>query len=128
MVFNQHAATGDDVPRFGVEQANARYVTLERCFAKIKDGLRRVGDGKQPSRGLVDADIGGLSREDHGNEQFEWRGVDELGGGPGVVLAKTREELDDVFALHATEPTCRLPIGRHVWPCHGQWLPARRCG
>jgi hypothetical protein len=61
MVFNQHAATGDDVPRFGVEQANARYVTLERCFAKIKDGLRRVGDGKQLARGLVDADIGGLA-------------------------------------------------------------------
>lgn len=100
MFLDQDLAAGDDVSRLGVEQADGGDMALETFFAEIEDSLRGIGDREQATSGLVDADIGGLGREDHGNEQFEWRGVDELGGGPGVVIAKAREKLDDVFALH----------------------------
>ena len=49
-------------------------------FAQRQHLLRRAGQRKQPPGGLVDADIGGLGRQQHRGQQLEDRGVFQLAG------------------------------------------------
>ena len=57
---------------------------------------RRGRDREQPSRGLVDADVGGLRRQQHGGQQFEHAGVLQFRDRLRVGLAQRREEGLDI--------------------------------
>ncbi len=69
--------------------------------------LRRVGDRKQAPRRLVDADIGGLRRQQHRGQQLEHAGVFELGRRLRIGRAQRREERFDGRDLH--DPDCARP-------------------
>ena len=60
----------DDVLRLGIEQADALDVLLERVLAE-RDHLRgRLDLLEQRARRLVDAGVGRLRRQHHGDEQL----------------------------------------------------------
>ena len=55
-----------------------RMRSVDAGFAQSEHRLRRRRQREQPPRGLVDADIGGLRRQQHGREQFEHAAVLEF--------------------------------------------------
>ena len=64
----------DDVLRLVAPQPDGADVVADRRLAERQHLLRRVGHGKQRPRRLVDAGIGRLRRQHHGDQQRE--GVD----------------------------------------------------
>ena len=65
VLFEQLPAHGDHVRGFGIEQSDGGDVRLQTFDVQRGDRLRRIRDRKQPAHRLVDADIGGLRRQDH---------------------------------------------------------------
>ncbi len=100
VLLDEDAAGGDQVRGLRVVQADGVDVALQPGFAECQDPRRRVRHREQFPRRLVDADVGGLRREQHGGEQLEGRGVFELGGRMRVQLAQAAEELDAVGGFH----------------------------
>jgi hypothetical protein len=80
VLVHQDLAGGDDVLGLVVVQADGRDIGLQLVHAEVEDGLRRVRHRVQPARGLVDADVGRLGRQQHRDQQFEGRAVFEFGG------------------------------------------------
>ena len=89
-----------------------RDVALESVLAEREDRRRRIGDGEQPARGLVDADVGRLRGQDHRDQQFEWRGVDQFGRRLRVELRKPGEQFADFVRsqVRAAAPRLRLSL------------------
>jgi hypothetical protein len=84
MLVEQHLAGGEDVLRLGLEQADAADVRGEAVLAQGEHLLRRIGHGKQGGGGQVDALVGGLRRQHHGNQQLERSDVVEFRGRRGI--------------------------------------------
>lgn len=82
----QDMAGLDDVFGFRIVQADGFDVLLQPLCAHPDKLFRRIGHPEQVFRGLVDADIRGLRRQDHGNQQLEGAGIAEFRGGRRVVL------------------------------------------
>ncbi len=99
-LLDEDAAGLDDVLRLVVEQADGLDVLLQPLFAQFEDGLGRVGHGEEPFGGFVHAHVGGLRREDDGDEQFEGRAVLQLGGGVGVGVPQPFEDLAALLRIH----------------------------
>jgi hypothetical protein len=89
--LDQDLAGGDDVPGLGVVQADGLDIAHQLVQAEVEDLLRRIRDRVQLARGLVDADVGGLRRQQHGDQQFKWRGVFEFGFGLGLAARQARK-------------------------------------
>src|SRR5690625_375316 len=125
VVFDQDAAGGDDVFGLVVVQADGVDVALESVFAQVEDGPGGAGHREQLARGLVDADVGCLRGQGHGDQQLERRGVFQLGGRARIELAQAREHVDDVGFFHrAFLSVC----ARRAWRGRVRWRPVRRCG
>ncbi len=88
---DQHPAGGDQVPGLAFVEADRLDVIGQPVLAQGMDGLRRMGDRKQPAGGEVDALVGGLRRQHHRHQQFERRAVFELGGGVGIGRTQAAE-------------------------------------
>ncbi|MNR29644.1 hypothetical protein D3C85_1470430 [compost metagenome] len=71
VTLDQQAAGFDHVFRFAVVQADGLDVLRQPLYTQGMDRCRGIGDREQPGCGFVDADIGRLRRENHGNQQFE---------------------------------------------------------
>ncbi|MCY1401906.1 hypothetical protein D9M71_170330 [compost metagenome] len=71
MALDQQAAGFDHVFRFAVVQADGLDVLRQSLDTQGMDRCRGIGDREQFGGGLVDADVGRLRRENHGNQQFE---------------------------------------------------------
>src|SRR3569623_664084 len=80
VLFQQHAAGGDNIFCLGVVEIDGLDVILEPCLAQLQQRRRRIGDLKQFFGGLVHALVGGLRRQDHRDQQLKGRAVTELGG------------------------------------------------
>ena len=107
IVFVEQDATGlDYVFGLTVEETDGAYVLLQALDAMVVDCLWCVGNRVELTRGLVDPDIGGLGRQNHGDEQFEWRVVFELSRRLGIGVAQGREDGSSFLAIHG-------------WPCDG---------
>ncbi len=62
VLVEQDLAGCQQMPGLAVVQADGPDLLLQAFEAEVQHLLRRVGDGEQSARGLVDADIGGLGR------------------------------------------------------------------
>jgi len=100
VLLDQDAAGLDDVLRLASVQADGLDVLRKPLDAQRVDRLRRVGDRVELGRGLVDADIGGLRRKDHCDQQLEGRAVGQLGLGLGVVLVEATKDFPAFFSIH----------------------------
>ncbi len=69
-----------------------------RLFAEINHFLRRIGDGKQRARRLVDAGVSRLRGQHHCDQQCVGVEMFELSLGLGIGLAK-REKASWTWAL-----------------------------
>jgi hypothetical protein len=101
VLLDQDAAGFVQVPGLAAEQADGPDVRLDAFDTERAHLLRRRRQREQGARGLVDTDVGGLGRQQHGGEQLEHAAVDQFRGGLRVGVAKGREEGVDVGALHA---------------------------
>src|SRR5690606_30820885 len=116
VLLDQDAAGLDDVLRLASVQADGLDVLRQPLDAQRIDRFRRVGDRVQLGGGLVDADIGGLRREDHCNQQLEWSVVGQLCLGLGVVLMEATKYLPTFFRIHGYSIT---PVTRTRRLCTG---------
>ena len=79
VLLEQDPAGGEDVLHLGRVQADRPDVGGEPFLAEREERLRRAGHRKQLARREVDAFVGGLRGEDHGDQQFERRREFEFG-------------------------------------------------
>ena len=98
--LDQHLRQEEDVLRLGLEEADGLDVAFQPIEAEREDFLRRVGHRKQAPRGLVDAHIGGLRREQNGSEQLEHARILQLGVGLRVGRFQGGEKRLNEFLLH----------------------------
>ena len=113
MVADQRLRQRDDVLRLVAPQADGADVFAELLLAQRQHLLRRVGDLEQRARRLVDADVGRLRRQHHGDQQRE--GVDVL------ELALRLRPLDGEAAEYLVHLGRRVErMGAHrARPAHG---------
>jgi hypothetical protein len=108
MLFDQRVAERDDVLRLGVEQADGPDRIAQRILPEI-DHLPRAPDPlEQRARRDVDADVGGLRRQDHRDQQLIGVGELELGGRRGVGLGQPAEEFEHFRPGHSASITSRM--------------------
>ena len=105
--LHQHAAGFHQVLGFAAVQTNGFDIALQPFQTQIENRLRRVGHRKQLARGLVDAHIGGLRRQQHGGQQLKDRGVFQLGLRSGVSCLEHRKKRHDIAFLHGAIVACR---------------------
>ncbi|MCY1397240.1 hypothetical protein D9M71_122380 [compost metagenome] len=68
VTLDQQTAGFDHVFRFAVVQPDGLDVLRQPFDTQGMHRCRGIGDREKPGCGLVDADIGGLRRENHGNQ------------------------------------------------------------
>ena len=78
MHLGQHLTGTDQVSRLVAIQANGANRLRQLCFTQGEHGRRGAGDSKQAARGLVHSGIGGLCREQYGDQQFKDTGELQL--------------------------------------------------
>ena len=81
VLFDQDGAGLDDIVGLTVKQADGLNVILKSCLAELQNFLGRVGPLEQTLRGLVDALVGGLRRQDDSDQQFERCAIHQFCGG-----------------------------------------------
>src|SRR5690606_25534292 len=109
VLLDQDAAGLDDILRLAVVQPDGLDVLTQALDAQGMNRLRGVGHGKQSVGGLVYADVGGLGREDHGNQQFERVAVVQFGDRLGIVLPGPAK---DFMALGFVHCQLMVPVTR----------------
>ncbi len=92
MLLDEQAAGLDQVACLVAVQPERADVPGDAVGAEGEHLVRRVGDRKQPARGQVDAAVGGLRRQQHGDQQLERRAELEFGLRLRVGRAQRREE------------------------------------
>ena len=80
VLLDQEAAGLEQVLGLRAVQADRAHVRLDALGAQRQHALRRGRRDEQRARGLVDADVGGLRRQQHRGQQLEHAGVVQLGG------------------------------------------------
>ncbi len=100
ILFHQDATGLDNVFCLAVEKANGSNVFPEAVLSKCMDGFGGTGLAKQFCRGLVDALVGGLRGENHGNQQFKGRVVVQFGCRMRIGLLQTGEQFHTLSCLH----------------------------
>src|SRR5690606_14226911 len=83
-----------------IEQADRLDVVAHTFLAELEHRLRRRRRGKERGRCLVDAGIGRLRRQDHGNEQLERRAEGKLRLGRGIRAGETLVDLLALRCIH----------------------------
>ena len=89
------------LPGLAAEQADGLDVLDQAGLAELQHARRAGCDGEQPARRLVDADIGGLRRQQHGGQALEGAGEHQLGSRFRVGGLQGGEEGLDGGGLHA---------------------------
>ena len=102
VLLDEDLAGLDDVLGFAVEEPDGADVTLEPGDAQGEDLLGSVGHRVQLGRGLVDAYVGGLGREHHGDQQLERVDPVQLGGGARVALLEPGVDGDALLPVHGS--------------------------
>ena len=69
-------------------------------FAQFQQRLRRVRDLEQVPRRGIHADVSGLRRVNHRDQQLEWRGICKLGGGVRVGGLEAHEDFAAYGGVH----------------------------
>jgi hypothetical protein len=108
VIADERFRQGDDVLGLGVEQADGLDGIADLLLAERDHLLRRLNAFEQWTGRDVHARVGRLGREHNGYEQGVGVPVFELGGGGGVLLGKTPEELENLFLLHKASMTSRI--------------------
>ncbi|MCY1294272.1 hypothetical protein D9M70_435630 [compost metagenome] len=119
--LDQHAAGLDHMLGLGLVQADGLDVFAQPGLAEVQHLLRRVRDREQPARGLVDADVGGLRRQQHGDQQLERRTVFQFSGRGRVDFAQRLENGTALGGVHC----CGSGSGLALGPTAGSVRPAR---
>ena len=96
----------DDVLRLVAPQADGADIVADLLLAERQHLLRRVGDREQRPRRLVDADVGRLRRQHHGDQQGE--GVDDARARPSAPAAAPKSG----GRSRAPRPACRASTAR----------------
>ena len=91
MVADQRLRKRNHVLRLVAPQADGADIRADPFLAERQHLFRRVGDGKQRRRRLVDAGVGGLRRKHDGDQQGEGVDVLELPLGSGRCTEKRRK-------------------------------------
>ena len=112
VALQQDGAGLDDVLGLGVEEANGLDVTLDPVHPEAQHPLRGIGHRIEFIGRLVDADIGRLRREQHGDQQLERRVEIELCGGVGIVFPQPLQDLSAFLVVHALRPIIARSPGR----------------
>ena len=102
MLLNQAGAGLDNVAGLGVEQANRFYVLLEAGFTQLQHGTWCPDLFKQWPGGLVHPDVGGLGRQDDGDQQLEGITVLQFGGGFRIGSTQSCKDLLALVAVHSS--------------------------
>ncbi len=89
----QQPAGLDDVPGFGIKQADRTNVLLQSPFAEFLHGLRGTCDLEQRRGRLIDTHVRRLRGQDNGNQQLELRSIMKFGGRPGIPAGEPDEYL-----------------------------------
>ena len=97
---DQEAGELDDVLRLGLVQADGLDVIAQTRFAECEDRGRRVGDRPQLRGRLVDADVGGLRRQHHGDQQLEIVRVLQVAARIRIDRGEAAVQLGTVFEFH----------------------------
>ncbi len=84
----------------GLVQADALDVLAQFFLAEREDFLGRVGDREQVPRRGIHADIGGLRRQHHRDQQLERRLVFQLGGGVRVGRLQAQKDFAAFGGVH----------------------------
>ncbi|MNF83553.1 hypothetical protein D3C84_658780 [compost metagenome] len=100
MAFHQQAAGFDYIFCLAVEQADGLDVLGQTFHAQGVNRLRRIGHRVEFCGGFIDADIGRLCRENHRDQQFEWRGVGQFGLRLRVVFMQPAENFQTFCGIH----------------------------
>ena len=89
-----------NVAGLGVEQADGLDVLLQSVLAQREHVRRRADFLNRLRGGLVDALVGRLRREDHGDQELEGIAVVQFGGRVGVGRAQALEDFPAFTAVH----------------------------
>ena len=116
VLLDKDATGRDHVLRLGIEQPDAADVSLQPRFAERQDRFGRIGHRIQPARRLVSPDLGGLRRQDDGNQQLERGRVDQLRGRMRVKFAQAAEQFMAVGGLHGVILACQVRCDQPVFP------------
>src|SRR5262245_50718554 len=107
---------GDHVLRLGTVEADGLDQALHALLPERRHLLRRVGGREPRGRGFVDAGIGRLRRQHHGDEQREWVDVLELAPGFGPRRLEAAERFFDLRGCPLRQRAGRgLPISRQTF-------------
>ena len=132
MLAQQDLASQQQVPRLVAVQADRADLLAQRVEAERQHLLRRVGEREQPPRGLVDAHVGGLGRQQHRAQQLEHAGVLQLAGRLRVGRLERGEEGLDVGGFHhrglsaSARPAAVAPVPARCRTGSARSRPGRR--
>src|SRR6476469_10016014 len=107
MLVEEGLGEGDHVLRLGVEEADRLDRIAEIFFTQTNHLPRRLDASEQGPRGDVHAGVGGLSGENHGDQQLIGIAGFKLGRRGGIGLGQTANEFKDLLALHAKSSSAR---------------------
>jgi hypothetical protein len=108
VAIDQRLAEGDDVPGFGVEQADRLDRLAKIILAEIDHLPRRPDAGEQRPGRNVDACIGRLGRKHDGNQQLVGIAGFEFGRWRRIRLGQPAEEFENLVARHDFPITSRI--------------------
>ncbi len=108
--------------RLGPEETRGPDQLLQRLGVRRRHVLRRRVGGEEGGGGLVDPQVGGLSRENRGDQQLEAVLEVELGVGVGIDLGELA--VDPARPAHQREP--RLARARLATPALGRFAAVSR--
>ena len=101
MLGNQPLGERDHILGFHVEESDGPDVPLQPVLPQRHHLLGRFDLLEQFFGGLVDADVGRLRGQHHGNQQRIGVYIGKLGFRRGIVLGEATEEFEDVSLLHS---------------------------
>jgi hypothetical protein len=108
VALDQRLRQGDDVLRLGVEQADRPDVPLQPFLAQLDHRRRRRHRLEQSAGGEVDARVGGLGGQDHGDEQGIVVDEIELGLRVRRAVVQPPVEFCDFGAGHLSPSTSAI--------------------
>ena len=97
VLFQQHLRAGDDVPRFGAEKAAGVHVFLHLLRIGLREGLECRKTREERGRDLIDALVGALGGQPHGEEQLVGLVIVERAARLRVFRQQQTDDLVDLF-------------------------------
>ena len=90
--IQQRLAEREHIPSLVAKQADRLDVLADAVLAQGQHGGRCGRGGEQRPRRLVDAEVGGLSGQNHGHQERERIGIGQFGTWGGIDLGQPGEQ------------------------------------